>query len=1070
MRSGHTLVWENFQARIVTNPLAHFRHQLISPSRSRDNPYENHQIEFYCETAELPARVMAVRILEKNLMVLASAGSGKTYQLGNRMIGFIAMGIEPATMVALTFTRKAAGEFTDTVLTKIAQACLDRAPAEAIQRALTEGGGTLGEIDFFSILERFIRSLPHMTLGTMDGFFTKVVKAFPHELGVSAGTFQLVEGVQWQMMQENLLHSILQNGISDDESEAFFLAFRKSLMGRESFSVRERLETYVQGWHRAWRQGAETLEWGPDFLAEEGSVAAWIQQRNDFAAQILDAADSLTFTHGSQAKAWEKMAEIIGNHSTGSGVMGAGNALLERIIEAVRLDSPGDLVVKANKEFVIPEKVVALLRDALLCAARAEMASACENTRAVREVIALFDDVCERKLRRKGLFNFDDIKVLMSAWSQQEDKRLLREALDFRLHAQYGHWLLDEFQDTSRSDWAGLFPLIDEAATDDDGSLFIVGDKKQAIYGWRGGDVRLFDEVEARYRGHMLVETMPTSYRSATEVLDLVNRVCGNIETITRLYPGAADRWEWEDHIAANTAMRGHSRVEEVPASEDKSDKSEKNLPRIERMIALLKEIGIGQKQLSCGVLVRTNKELIEVADHLREAGFRVIEDGVRKPAHDNPIGITVWHLCRWLADPSDRYAEEVLRMSPLWQELCDRFGNQPWSLAHLEIHRQGFAGLVELLLEKHWPEFSPFGKNRCLDLIDALRALDLGGNASATMAASVLEKLEVSQSPGAAHIQVMTIHKSKGLGFDVVVVPLISSSKIPDAGKFDIARGAHWICKTPPDWTRKLIAPMHQAQQDWEQQQQYEAMCLLYVALTRAKRGLYVLLEGKKDSKRGADPEANSYADWIKDSCQGESGLLFESGSFQCFDAVAQRPTAAAPSAAPKLGPAIPRRVFKQASHSAENPSAGLSFGARVHAVLEKINWLDDPDLMISPEHQAYLQSALSSKTVRKLLEKRNREIELQKEVPLEGQIGDDWMRGIIDRMHIHRDSQGRITHADIIDFKTDRIDDSLQLRREHEAQMQIYRSLCAQAFEIDASNIRCHLVGLHSGIIASW
>ncbi|MEO1831054.1 MAG: UvrD-helicase domain-containing protein, partial [Akkermansiaceae bacterium] len=65
-------------------------------------------------------------ILAKNLLILASAGSGKTYQLGNRVIGKIGKeGVEAERIVALTFTRKAAGEFADSVLTKLAKGCSD---------------------------------------------------------------------------------------------------------------------------------------------------------------------------------------------------------------------------------------------------------------------------------------------------------------------------------------------------------------------------------------------------------------------------------------------------------------------------------------------------------------------------------------------------------------------------------------------------------------------------------------------------------------------------------------------------------------------------------------------------------------------------------------------------------------------------------------------------------------------------------------------------------------------------------------------------------------------------------
>ena len=989
-------------------------------------------------------------------MVLASAGSGKTYQLGNRIIGFIAMGIDPATIVALTFTRKAAGEFTDAVLSKIAAAGLDEAKAAAIRADLAKSGRALGDVDFIAILESFVRALPHMTLGTMDGFFTKIVKAFPHELGISSGTFQLIEGAQADTMQENLLQSILQNELSAEEAQSFYEAFRKSLMGRESFTIRARLSEYAALWHKEWRSGADALAWGPDALAGGGSVSEWNQQRPLFYEKLLGTADLIVFTHGSQKKSWATLCENLGNHSTGSGVIGKGGTLLGKLIDSLEQGAKDSITVKLYKDFTIPFEVVQLLSDCLLCAAKAEMANACESTQAVRDVIALYDDVCQRRLRQKGLFRFDDVKVLMGSWSQQEDQRLMREALDFRLHSQYGHWLLDEFQDTSRTDWAGLFPLIDEAATDDEGSLFIVGDKKQAIYGWRGGDVRLFDEIRARYQDRFAIETMPESYRSASEVLDLVNRICGNQSTLANMYPAAAARWEWQEHTAARADLRGHARVETVDCEEDAD-------ARMARMVSIMREIGIGDKALSCGVLVRTNQEMLEIADYLREQGFRVIEDGTREPAQDNPLGVALHQLLRWLADPADSFAAETLAMSPIWAQLLAANADDPWSHAHRIAHEAGFAGLAEFLFASHWQNLSAFGKNRVLDLIQALRGIDQSAAASAKSAADCLEKFSVSQSPGSAHIQVMTIHKAKGLGFDVVFLPLISRSSIPDAGNFDIARAEHWICKTPPQWVRQLLPPLQRAEEEWTAQQQYEAMCLLYVALTRAKRGLYVLLDRKpiKDDN-------NSFAAWITDSCPGEGELIFESGSLDCYASIADREEIIV-TPRPLLGPAILRQRAHTASHRAAASSSSqqaLDYGIATHALFEKISWLDDdaPDLTSLPPA---LKKALQQTDVVSLLSRQQRNIELLREIPIEGRVNGQWLRGVIDRLHLHRDAAGLLQRIDIIDYKTDQDDAPAALRTRHAAQFHAYRTLCAKAFGISSKSIHCYLIATHRGAV---
>jgi ATP-dependent exoDNAse (exonuclease V) beta subunit len=995
-----------------------------------------------------------MNVLKPHMMVLASAGSGKTYQLSNRIIGYIAMGVEPSSIVALTFTRKAAGEFTDAILSKLARVCLHNEESLALRQDFLESGETFEDRDFLRVLESLIAALPRMTLGTMDGFFTKVVKAFPLEMGISATNFQLIEGADAEVIQQNLLQSILQHELKADEAENFFQAFRRSLMGKEIIAVRSQMKDYTKKWHEHWMNGGDQIEWGPAHLADDSYIKEWMRQSLHFSQRIQDAAGQIAFTDNRQAGAWEKMAQVFANHSTGSGVMGGGNTMIERLIELIAVDAEGDQVLKHYKEFTVPAAIFELIREALCLAAKAEMASACTSTQAVAEVIEMFDRVCERRLRRKGKFSFADVKAKMSEWTLQEDKRLMREALDYRLDAKYQHWLLDEFQDTSRLDWSGLSPLIDEAMTSEGSSVFLVGDKKQAIFAWRGGDVGLFDDLRDHYGEHLGVGRMRESYRSASEVLALVNRICGNTDTINRLYGAAANRWEWEDHVAAKEDLRGHARVERIEENEDKD-------ARLIRLAAILDEVGVGRKQLSCGVLVRTNDELKLVADYLRQQGYRVVEEGRRKPALDNPVGVTIWQWMRWLADPADSFAEEVLRLSPMWARITAEFGDFPWGKCHEAIASQGIARMVSRVIDPMRKDLSDFGNTRADDLIQALLLVDSSGGGSVKVAAQMLQELDASQSPGSAEVQVLTIHKSKGLGYDVVVLPLISSSSIPDNSKFDIARADHWICKTPPMWARKLLPPVRAVEDRWRVQQQYEGMCILYVALTRAKRGLYVLLDAKplKDDN-------NSLAKWIFDSCPGESEVIFESGSLDCFADV-REVVAENHMVKPTLGNAVWRFRGKTASHAAEGPSAALQYGTTMHSLMESITWLDENPFSGNGEMERNVMKLLEREDWRAMLEKRQRHVELQREIPVEGMVNGDWVRGIIDRLHLFRDDTNRIIRAEIIDYKTDRISDPDSLRARHAGQLLIYRQLIAQALDLDSGCIECILLGMHAGCI---
>jgi ATP-dependent exoDNAse (exonuclease V) beta subunit len=164
-----------------------------------------------------------MNILEKNLLILASAGSGKTFQLGNRVIGLVARGVAPEKIVALTFTRKAAGEFADSVLTKLAKAASEDGAAAGLREELA-----LPDADFAESLERVIRALPRLTLGTMDSFFAKVVRGFQYELGLTGGKFDLLEGPRAVAATDEILADILGNALEEQSGDEFLHAFRRA--------------------------------------------------------------------------------------------------------------------------------------------------------------------------------------------------------------------------------------------------------------------------------------------------------------------------------------------------------------------------------------------------------------------------------------------------------------------------------------------------------------------------------------------------------------------------------------------------------------------------------------------------------------------------------------------------------------------------------------------------------------------------------------------------------------------------------------------------------------------------
>ena len=982
-----------------------------------------------------------IKILEPNLLILASAGSGKTYQLGNRVIGLVARGNKPEKIVALTFTRKAAGEFADSVLTKLAEAATDQGEAVKLENDIG-----LDSTDFNSLLATVVRSLPRFNLGTIDSFFAKIIRSFQYEFGITGGKFDLLEGPRATALSDEMLASVISSRLDADGRESQFLhAFRRATMGRENQSVLKSLSAFVEKWHEQYRN-TDDVEWGFSNISHV-DIDEWEKEKHSLANTAIDGAISVSYTDNRQIEALLESIEEIRNHTIGSGnLSNSKKSLTKNILEAVATQS-GQLVVKSHKIFTLDGATGDAIRQMVELAAQCELTAALKRTSAIREVVRIYDECCESQLRKKGLLSFSDVKFLMGEWKNNEAARLKREAIDFRIDAKIDHWLLDEFQDTSNADWNGLWPLINEAASDDASrTVFVVGDRKQAIYGWRGGDVGLFNKITDEHLPGIKTAPMYHSFRSCPEVLELINQICGDTATMTSLFGETKPPWEWENHISADHLQtetnRGHSRVEWI----------ENNEERLDRLVAILKELEVGKRDMTCGVLVRSNDLVTEISEHLRANGFDVIEEGRRKPATDSQPGITVTHLLEWLANPADRFARGVLEMSPMMDMLRKLHGsewNAMWENLTREISIHGFSIPLASLIAPLAITWSEFGRRRADDLLAALADFDATGCKSPRDATEWIKRLEISQSPGIAAVQVMTIHKSKGLGFDAVILPNISDKSIPQTQNFDIACGETWISDTPPAWVRLMTIEINEAESQWSAAQRYEAICTLYVALTRAKRGLYVLLERPGKS---TNVEKASLSNWIQHSAENPKStdkILFEEGHADWVSLIKPLDSTNPNPPHNRLQVPVRRRSTvtpsqsKNKTHAPIHSPSGMRFGSEVHALMEQIAWIDEvaPSLSESDAADA-VAKLIASPAISSLFKRDGKSIELFREQSADAIVDGQLMTGIIDRLHIHRDPSGSVTRVEIIDYKTDAVASSRELVDRYSGQMQAYQS----------------------------
>ncbi len=999
-----------------------------------------------------------MKILEENLMVLASAGSGKTHTLSDRIIGLIASGVEPSELVALTFTKKAAGEFTEAVLNKLAGAAENEVKARNL-----EGSLELQGIDFQATLRKLTGQLPQLTLGTMDEFFARVVRAFQYELGVTGGRFELFVGEAAELAKDEILEKLLDGQLKGLTEEELLYTFRRATAGSEGTSVLNDFRGFISDWHQIYQTG-QAQNYGPEGAAEV-AISDWEKQKHGLIAKIERGLGEHAEIKPGQKKGVDKLIKGFREFQIGGGRPEGPEKILEDLAAAA--DGSGEIKVMFNKGFFLRGIVAEGFRDLVKLAARCEMAAAVERTKGIYLLIAAYDAAIGRELRNRGKLEFQDIKVLMGKWRYSEDARLQREAIDFRLDSRYQHWLLDEFQDTSADDWNGLSPLVNEAIADADSSVFIVGDKKQGIYAWRGGDVALFDEVIAANEGNLKVETMAESWRSCPEVLGVVNQICGDVATMGELFGGAVDQWEWQDHESApplsTPEKRGYGQVS-VVASEEKA----------EEVIAQMRAIGIGEKKLTCGLLLNKNSEVKEWADTLREAGFHVVEEGVRQPAKDHPVGIMIWQLLRWLANPADSFASYTVKMSPLWVGLTERFQGKEdviWEEMTKEIAAVGYFRTFGKYLYPLLSDWTEFGQRRALELLRALEGLDNEGITGAKEVAYRIENLGVSQSPGMAAVQVMTVHKAKGLGFDVVFLPEISAEKVPNLKYLKVLQGEKWVLDKVPTWARTAIPELAGAEETWSQKQKYEAMCKVYVALTRAKRGLYVYMDFRKKALEEGHP---CVANWISkalaldltEECQ------FQEGNPDWHEALPFIQEKSEELTGHSLGEAVIRR--RRSTPSGEKGAVTYKrdfsgadprrFGTQVHAAFERISWVGEEPLTFSDEAapvKGILEKSFGAEGIRRIFTKPSEDTQLYREQRLEAIVEKSWMSGVIDRLHVHPGAGGEAVSVDVIDFKTDQVKTSRELRERYTQQMAAYRKALRQIYP--SAEIHCLLISTY-------
>ena len=578
---------------------------------------------------------------QRVLVIRASAGTGKTYQLTNRLLKLMLDGVAPEQILATTFTRKAAGEILDRLMRRLALAATDKAELKALRDAIKTPG--LSRQQLLTTLRQTTATLHRLRVGTLDSFFAKIAGGFSLELDLPPG-WKMVEEIDEVDMRDSAIFQTLHDGDVGTLVSLLHLMTK----GETTASVARVVRDTVQSVYA---------------LFQESDSSAWKRLKlrkpisNEELTLLLDELRELPVS-GQVAKGRDKDYWQAFNDEW--------NAFIKDGIAKVVLAGKDTYCRTA-----LPEETLRIYQR-LLDHAQAmlvnQLRSQADGT---RSLLNMYDTQLERVKTERRAYRFDDItrKIAAANVTAATDEH---DPLAFRMDGSIRHLLLDEFQDTSASQWRVLLSLARRMTSRADSSFFCVGDVKQAIYSWRGGDADIFDRIGEQL-SNVTEESMACSYRSSPIIIETVNQIFQNLTNHNKLGDAhaAVQRWQkaFPEHSVAdaNANLSGYACMHVGPVATEGQEQKDATMEFAASEVARLVQEAPGY---TVGVLTRTNKTVGQLIYLLRNRhGVFASEEG-GNPLTDSAAVDSILSLLRLADHPGDRISRFHVAKSPLGREI----------------------------------------------------------------------------------------------------------------------------------------------------------------------------------------------------------------------------------------------------------------------------------------------------------------------------------------------------------------------------------------------------------------
>lgn len=835
-------------------------------------------------------------VLKPFTIYRSSAGSGKTRTLAREYLTWALKNKAHyfRHILAVTFTNKATQEMKDRILAYLG-AFTGKMPATKDSEELAlelRKTLSLDEVTFRQncneLLTLILHQYDQFSISTIDAFFQRVIRSFTREAGL-LGDYRLE--VEQEAVLTEVVNDLFDELAENGELTRWVVRFaQENMESDKTWDIRRELARFSK---EIFRDEFKLIEEEVNERASRPQFfnklhAAVSKVRNEFVAKVsVPAREILGIL---KQKGWTAEHFKFGTNS----------GLMRYLRLFAFADDLKDLEIRdrIREEFVHagnwPGKKYPLLTGEILALAEQEFVP---RVRLINETFdkeygkALTADLVLKNFYVFGLIA--DITRKLRDYKRENNLMLLADAPKFlnriigesdtpfvyeKVGSFYRNYLIDEFQDTSGFQWKNFLPLVTNSLDQGYPSL-VVGDVKQAIYRWRGGDLSLLQkQVEAHISKERVdVKELDSNYRSAPEIVEFNNQIFASAALQAGTKLGVALPGEVYHDVRQKSPVKGKGYVQVDFLAEDKEDKwATLSLEKIPRDLEMLQQQGVQAGEIA--ILVRRNEEGQRIAAHLleykhsanakKDVVYEVVSNESLRIDGAGSVNLLLSAL-RHLVNPDDRIAQA---------QLCYEFARLRGQAVSSDIFNESSKVFFESKVPESFTKHKlSLKKLPLFELTETLIGLFGLGNQTGELAylqafqdlvldfytrerndlAAFLDWWEENKSNDKTSIKlsgevnavnIITIHKAKGLQFPYVLIPFcswsvdhegflspllwVTSEKEPyaDAGpmpvKYSKAVGNSWFQESYAEEKVKVYL---------------DNLNVLYVALTRAERGMII-------------------------------------------------------------------------------------------------------------------------------------------------------------------------------------------------------------------------------------